>query len=257
MHNKVVHAPLVNPRKLVDVGCGTGIVCRQLAQQYPDATVLGIDISPVPPHSRTPENVEYILGDINCLAGTDEKLKNESIDYIYQRLLVCGMTDWPGYVQRMTRLLRPGGYMELHDFAEIWYKESTQPGEEEGHIISSDWQWQKAMRRGAAQLGLDLDIGLSAAQYMKNAGLIDVQTVKYKVPFGTWLASEKPETKKIGEQQVESLPQVFSNSILPGVTRMLDIGEEEMGVLKSECRRCLAEEEGKFWWFYVTWGRKV
>ena len=256
MHSKIVHAPLDKPRKLIDVGCGTGIVCRQLAQQYPAATVLGVDISPVPPHPKTPENVEYILGDIYRLAGNDERLQNEAVDYVYQRLLICGMTDWPGYVQRMARLLCPGGFLEIHDYAELWYEQSAQPDEED-HFISGDWKWQKAMRRGAAQLGLDLDVGLNAARYMKDVGLVDVQTVKYKVPSGTWLAADKPETKKIGQHQDVNMGEIFSNSILPGVTRELDIGEEHMKELKDECRRCLKGEEGKFCWFYVTWGRKV
>lgn len=120
MHGKIVHAPLDNPKKLVDVGCGTGIVSRHLAQQYPSATIYGVDISPVPAISEKPENVEYILGDIKQLAGaSDERIKDGDVDYIYQRLLICGMTDWPGYVEQMTKLLRSGGYMEIHDYAEI------------------------------------------------------------------------------------------------------------------------------------------
>ena len=93
----------------------------------------------------------------------------------------------------MTNLLRPGGWLEIHDYAEIWY--STQ---ESGRTISGDWKWQRAMRRGADELGLDLDIGLHANDCMRKAGLVDVQVEKYMVPFGTWMADEKPETRRIG-----------------------------------------------------------
>ena len=230
-----------------------------MAQQYPDATVYGVDISNVPPFSNTPKNVEYINGDIKKLASqNDGRLREGELDFVYQRLLICGMTDWPNYVKLMTRLLRPGGFMEIHDYAYIYYKRSSQSGEAD-KIISNDWKWLKAMRRGAPQLGLDLDIGLNAERYMKEAGLVDVQVVKYEVPFGSWLADSegKPETRKIGEHQVSSMGKVFSESILPGVTRRLEIGEEEMKELQQECRDTLKEEEGKYYNFYVTWGRKA
>ena len=109
------------------------------------------------------------------------------------------------------------------------------------------------MRRGAAQLGLDLDIGLNAKDYMQKAGLVNVKVQKYKVPFGTWMADERPETRRIGALDYRT---VFSESILPGVTRKLGLGEAEMRELKEECRRTLGEEEGKYWLFYVTVGRK-
>ena len=92
---------------------------------------------------------------------------------------------------------------------------------------------------------------------MKDAGLVDVQVTKYAVPFGTWLAGERPETKILGVHQAESLGRVISENALPGITRGLGIGEKEMAELQEECMRCMAAEEGKYWIFYVTTGRKV
>lgn len=249
MKGNLVHATLRNPSKILDIGCGTGIVTRHLAQQYPTATVYGIDISDVPTRPDTPGNITFINGDIQHLAGSDERLKDGTVDYIFQRLLVCGMTGWPAYIQQMTRLLRPGGYLEVHDFADIFYKND--------HIISGDWKWLNAMRRGAAQLGLDLEVGLNARKYLTDAGLVDVQVVKYDVPLGTWMADAKPETKRLGEHQAPDMAAVFSSSGLPNVTRDLGIGEEEMEALKEECEKCLGGEEGKYFCFYVTNGRKV
>ncbi|KAL8947787.1 MAG: hypothetical protein Q9222_005972 [Ikaeria aurantiellina] len=263
MNNKIVYAPLENPKRLLDVGCGTGNSSCRLAQQYPSATVYGVDISPVPSFSKAPSNLEYVTGDIKRLAsndGGDERINRGDFDYIYQSLLICGMTDWPGYLRQMILLLKPGGYLEMHEVAETWYKTSSSSSSlpnREDPIISHDWKWMQAMRRGAEQLGLDTDIGINAEQYMKDAGLADVQVAKYPVPFGTWMAEEKPETKKIGGLQDPNMGVAFSNNILPGVTRTLGIGEEEMGRLKEECRRCLAEEKGKYWWFYSIVGRKL
>ena len=258
MKGKIVHAPLKTPAKILDVGCGTGIVTRHLASIYPSATVYGVDLSPVPPTTSsdaipsTPPNVEYIIGDIRKLAKEDERLKAGNFDYIYQRLLVCGMTHWPSYISQMTALLRPGtGWLEIHDYAEITYN-----AHDSDRIISADWKWLQAMRCGAAQLGLDLDIGLHAEKYMREAGLVDVSVQKYMVPFGTWLANSRPETRRIGVNHDRDLGRAFSESILPGVTRNLGLAESELKELKDEGRRCLKGADGHYWLFYVTTGRK-
>ena len=257
MKGNIIHAPLENPTKILDVGCGTGNVTRHLGSVYPSASIYGIDISPIPPTdasdaiTSTPPNVEYIIGDIRALASEDERLKVGNFDCIYQRLLVCGMTQWQSYISQMANLLRPGGWLEIHDYAEIWYSTN-----ESDQVISGGWKWQHAMRRGAEQLGLDLDIGLHAERYMREAGLVDVQVVKYKVPFGDWMADERPETRRIGVNHDRDIGPTFSESILPGVTRKLGLGEVEMKGLKEECRRCLKGEQGKYWWFYVTVGRR-
>lgn len=257
MRGKIVHAPLENPTKILDVGCGTGIVTRHMGSNYPSATVYGIDISPVPPTNasdaipQTPPNVQYIIGDIRKLAEEDERVKAGNFDCIFQRLLICGVTQWQSYVSRMATLLRPGGWLEIHDYAERWYD-----AKQSDRMISEDWKWTHALRRGGAQLGLDLDIGVNAEEYMRNAGLVDVKVVKYMVPYGTWLADERPETKRIGVNSARDMGPIFCENVLPGVTRKLGLGEAEMEELKRECRNCLKAEEGMYWCFYVTMGRK-
>ena len=238
MKGTIVHAPLKTPAKILDVGCGTGIVTRHLASIYPSATVYGVDLSPIPPTTSsdaipsTPPHVEYIIGDIRKLAKEDERLQAGNLDYIYQRLLVCGMTHWPSYISQMTALLLPGtGWLEIHDYAEITYN-----AHDSDRIISADWKWLQAMRRGAAELGLDLDIGLHAEKYMREAGLVDVSVQKYMVPFGTWLADSKPETRRIGVNHDRDLGRAFSESILPGVTRNLCLAASELKELKEEGR---------------------
>ncbi|KAI4208406.1 MAG: hypothetical protein LQ348_000172 [Seirophora lacunosa] len=42
-------APLVNPKRILDIGTGTGIWAIEMAEQYPQAQVIGTDLSPVQP----------------------------------------------------------------------------------------------------------------------------------------------------------------------------------------------------------------
>lgn len=49
MDNKLHLAPLTNPQNVLDIATGTGIWAIEFAQQYPTATVLGTDLSPIQP----------------------------------------------------------------------------------------------------------------------------------------------------------------------------------------------------------------
>lgn len=42
-------APLSKPTRILDVGTGTGIWAMEMADQYPESTVIGTDLSPVQP----------------------------------------------------------------------------------------------------------------------------------------------------------------------------------------------------------------
>ena len=42
-------APLENPRRILDIGTGTGLWAIEMADRFPNATVIGTDLSPVQP----------------------------------------------------------------------------------------------------------------------------------------------------------------------------------------------------------------
>ena len=239
---------------MLDVGCGTGIVTHHLGSIYPSASVYGIDISPVPSTDssdaipQTPPNVKCIIDDVRKLAEEDQQLKSGSFNCIFQRLLICGMTQWQTYISQMATLPRPGGWLKIQDYAEICFN-----AKESDRTVSDSWKWQNAMRRGAAQRGLDLDVGLNTEGHRRKAGLVDVKVEKCKAPFGTWMADEKPETRRSGAHDYGTF---FSESILPSVTRNLGLGEAEMGDPMEECKGTFKWEAGKYWVLYVTVGRR-
>jgi methylase of polypeptide subunit release factors len=46
---KAFFAPVKNPQRIVDMGTGTGIWALDVGDQYPEAHVVGIDLSPIQP----------------------------------------------------------------------------------------------------------------------------------------------------------------------------------------------------------------
>ncbi len=104
------------------------MVTRYLSSQFPTANhVYGIDLCSVPSESEVPEasNLTFIRGDIRKLVGEHPRLNFGSADIVYNRLLFCGMTDWPGYVRDVFKLLKPGGWAEMADYVEdVFYTDN-------------------------------------------------------------------------------------------------------------------------------------
>jgi ubiquinone/menaquinone biosynthesis C-methylase UbiE len=48
----------------VDVGCGSGAWAIEVAEQFPGAKVVGMDLSPIQPID-VPQNCEFVVGDLN------------------------------------------------------------------------------------------------------------------------------------------------------------------------------------------------
>lgn len=109
MHGKAFHAPVDRPSRVLEVGAGTGYVTRLLAPTFPQAEVIGLDLSTVPAGEKT--KAIFIQGDI-----MDEGVVNVPLDFIYSRMLVYGgIRNWPAYIARAWDLLAPGGWLETQE----------------------------------------------------------------------------------------------------------------------------------------------
>jgi ubiquinone/menaquinone biosynthesis C-methylase UbiE len=106
---------LPHPRRILDVGCGTGRLLRRARQCYPTAELVGVDLagqmvataSVVTP---TRLAVGYAHGRVECLPFTDEVF-----DLIFTTLSLRHWTDRPAGIAEIGRVLTPGGVVVLAD----------------------------------------------------------------------------------------------------------------------------------------------
>lgn len=148
----------------------------KLAKLYPDAQVIGVDISAVPPIHEKPDNVQYVQGNVReLIRGADLQFAIGSFDYVFSRFLVLGMTDWPGYVDVVASLLKPGGWAELQDL-------EMKQWDKHGECISDSWSYFVPFRDALAAKGLDVCIGSKLADLMKRSKLEEVKETSYKWP---------------------------------------------------------------------------
>jgi ubiquinone/menaquinone biosynthesis C-methylase UbiE len=175
-------APIGQPGAILDVGCGTGRWAMELAAQFPQANVVGVDIVPASPEreaslgyglARLPENYAFVPG--NILEGL--AFGPASFDFTHQRLMYSSIPErhWPGTVQELARVTRPGGWVELV----------------EGSLGSVEGQAGPAMRQlfawaqqVTAPRGINLQIGVRLREFALGAGLRHVTQREVKLPIG-------------------------------------------------------------------------
>lgn len=77
------------------------------AEQYPDAQVIGTDLSPMQP-MWVPPNVRFELEDCTQPWSWGES----SFDFVHLRYLFGAIPDWNGFIQEAYRVTRPGGWVQ-------------------------------------------------------------------------------------------------------------------------------------------------
>jgi ubiquinone/menaquinone biosynthesis C-methylase UbiE len=109
---------------ILDIACGPGAWALDVAFEYPEARVVGIDISDAMVRyanaqalSQNLQNVSF--EEMDVLKGLD--LHDQSFDIVNARLLASFMprTAWPLLIQECRRILRPEGIIcltEANDF---------------------------------------------------------------------------------------------------------------------------------------------
>lgn len=97
----------LEPKRILDIGCGTGYLTRRLAETFPKAEVIGIDIAPgmieVARNKNSRANLNFIAGD-----GEDIPLENLTFDLVVSNASLQWM-DAKRVFAGAHKVLNPGG----------------------------------------------------------------------------------------------------------------------------------------------------
>jgi len=237
-------APLKDPNHALDLGTGTGIWAIDFADQYPSATIIGNDLSPIQP-PWTPPGVSFEVDDFEA-----DWTYTRPFDYIHGRELVGSVKDLDRLTRQALAHLKPGGWFEL---------QTVRP-----QTFSDDGSHEKAkytlqlsslLLEASAKFGKPLGENENWEETLKKAGFTDVVFRVIKVPMGPW--PKDPKQKEIGKCfRVQFLEAISSYSVglLPAV---LGWAPEEVSVLLAQVR-----SESKdlsihnYTNMYIVYGRK-
>jgi ubiquinone/menaquinone biosynthesis C-methylase UbiE len=111
VHDAVVAALRdLRPRRIIDVGCGTGLLTARLRRTFRDASIIGCDFSHgMLVHARAHD------GDIPWLQGDACQLpvRDASVDTIVTTEAFHWFPDQPAALAEFFRVLAPGGHVLL------------------------------------------------------------------------------------------------------------------------------------------------
>ncbi|KAG2236298.1 hypothetical protein INT48_001361 [Thamnidium elegans] len=176
-------APIESPKIIVEAGTGNGIWALEMANQYTESQVLGIDLKPPVFQHGNPTNLRYNQTNLN----ESWPMNDNSVDFIFQRNMYLHIQkdQWPKILEEMFRVLKPGGYIELIE-SDLWHHN---PG-------PVQQAFQQFFKDQCKLLDLDLEISSSLTGTIEEKGFLDVEKRILDIPIGEW--PTEPELKQYG-----------------------------------------------------------
>ncbi|KAK7423261.1 hypothetical protein QQZ08_009157 [Neonectria magnoliae] len=248
LEDKLFLAPIArNPGKVLDVGTGTGVWAIDFADQYPEAEVIGTDLSPIQP-PWVPPNVKFMIDD--CLL--DWTWPEDYFDFIHIRALYGSVADWGALYKKAFQHLKPGSWFEDHEMGVKLQSDHVQFPED--HVFN---ELSSLVYEAGEKTGRTFRIceGHTMKEYMEEAGFVDVVEKKFKAPLHVW-----PKDPKL--QQAGLLFQMAFDESLEGLntfllTQVLGWQAEEAMLLQSKMRK-ESRKVSNYHWFQntIVYGRK-
>ncbi|KAK5129101.1 hypothetical protein LTR08_003921 [Meristemomyces frigidus] len=257
LHNAPLPPPASNPAlKILDVGCGSGIWCVQMAELYPAALVVGMDVSPIQPEAK-PARVQWVVHDMELawpFAG-------DYFDFIHLSLVHGCVADWDAMMRKIVSHLTPGGYLEHQEFS-LCRQYTVSPTTNAADPMSADpdalppvFRWGRLMETAALIRGRALQLGPLLPTFQRAAGFLAVHEDIYRIPVGTWPAD--PAQRLLGARMMLSAVQGMEGFTTVMFTRVLGWSGEATRGFVGEVRRDLRDDGlRKAVDLHVVFGRK-
>ena len=110
----VAEAPGINPKVILDVGCGTGRLLRRAAATWPEAQLVGVDAA-----AGMIESARMLAPTVTFYQGVAESLPqpNATVDLVFSAVSLHHWKDAATGIREAQRVLRDGGMFCLADIA--------------------------------------------------------------------------------------------------------------------------------------------
>ncbi|KAK4074666.1 hypothetical protein Purlil1_12885 [Purpureocillium lilacinum] len=160
--DRLFDAPIDRPKRILDVGTGTGIWAMVMADAYPSAQITGTDISPIQPTWVPPNCISQIED-----AQLEWTYRPESFDFVHMRALYGSISDWAELYRQAYRALAPGGWVEDFEINIHLHSDIPEVRDDPEHIFK---RWAKIFWEGGDRIDRTLRIANTAPCASSSSG---------------------------------------------------------------------------------------
>ncbi|THH13193.1 hypothetical protein EW146_g6999 [Bondarzewia mesenterica] len=255
LEGKLSLAPLDKPRKILEMGAGTGAWAIQAALQYPDAEVLAVDMSPLP--SRYfPSNVKFEQLDLL----NEFPWEKESFDVIHLRLVLYHIPHPADLIRRAIPLLKPHGWLLIEDTCLMFFPHASGPAQRKRNEITSAYMESRDID---PRIGSHLEHILQSSGGFSDIFVHKVEFTLTPLPDGKsvhLLGSCTNIDRNLIDPAIRPLAETMRNSVVGATTRSLSDGLVAAG-MTPELQIAWKEEMDDPRYdptqlFFFTWSRK-
>ncbi|RSL56591.1 hypothetical protein CEP54_008748 [Fusarium duplospermum] len=233
--SRLIFPPIRSPRRILDCGCGPGDWAMEVASQYPDAEVLGIDISPHVIPESPPDNMELQVDDLNGRFT----FPSSHFDVVHSQMVAGGIhaNRWRSYIRDIFRVLRPGGWCQM---VEIYFNAQSDNGTltrgKPSNLQARDHALSRWSRRylQSQQPYKDPRAPLQMATWMRSAGFTEVESRLLTLPMCAW--SNDAREYEIGWANNENVNQLLYSLALYPFTQFLGMSFNDFQLLVAQAR---------------------
>ncbi|KAF7121782.1 hypothetical protein CNMCM5793_009335 [Aspergillus hiratsukae] len=233
-------APIKTPRRVLDIGTGTGIWAIDFADEHPESEVI------VPSNPLGTPSLLHIVGQRvnfprippNCRFEIDDfELPwsySQPFDYIHGRELIGAIRDHDKLFRQAFENLNPGGWLEMASIDVNSYSDDST------HLKAVNMMEAiKNMHAASAKHGKDMTTADTWKEKMEKAGFVNVRDVVYKLPQSPW--PKDPKLKELGRYHQVNMFEAIGPYCFALFTRYLGWSRPEIEVLVAGMRKELRD----------------
>ena len=243
----------IEPQKVhdvLDMACGPGGWVIDVAFEYPEMQVVGVDISQqMIAYASALARVQRLgnasFSEMNLLKPLE--FAEQSFDLVNGRLLMSFMprTAWVGLVQECMRVLRPGGTLRLTEADNFGI--TNAPAYEKLNRLMV-----RAMHKAGQTFSPELDtFGVTPmlGAFLRRAGYVNLRQKAHVVDFSF--------DTEAHDGWYENFTFTFQ-LLQPFMVKMQVTTSEEVDQLYHQAREEMTREDFRAVWFYLSvWGQKA
>ncbi|KAF8433517.1 S-adenosyl-L-methionine-dependent methyltransferase [Boletus edulis BED1] len=200
-------------KAILDLGCGSGSWIMDVAREFPHCSAVAVDLVPMqslsmPPNCRSEVDdinlgLEHFYGDFNA---------------VHCQLISSGIRDYRGLINHISHVLRPGGLIDLTEFAFSFTGLDKQPLLPPAGTFHPPWTplFMSYVNRAVKERGGDAEASTHMYEWVStHPAFEDVVHRPFWIPCSPWMSGNDPVTKfwnEVGATMRDDIQAFFRSS---------------------------------------------